>query len=228
MCFCSKPGASWEHEQPRQHQPEDLTRLFVERANAGDAEGLAALYEPDAVVAFPPGSVTVGREAIQALYEQMLADVPAFTPREPLRTVPQRRSRADRDTGGRRGRSPRAGRTPPAGRDVAARPRPAGLQRLAAALLAELLGDPAHLGRDRVLGRRGGHLASAEARLTLRSRLPDLSVERAQKNAATSATITTTQKDERQDAGDEAHAHSLSAMAATMISTTMASRRLAE
>ena len=68
-------------------QPEDLTRLFVERANAGDAEGLAALYEPDAVVAFPPGSVTVGREAIQALYEQMLADVPAFTPEEPLRTL---------------------------------------------------------------------------------------------------------------------------------------------
>lgn len=35
-------------------QPEDLTRLFVERGNAGDAEGLAALYEPDAVVGFPP------------------------------------------------------------------------------------------------------------------------------------------------------------------------------
>ena len=31
-------------------QPEDITRLFVERANAGDAEGLAALYEPDAVL----------------------------------------------------------------------------------------------------------------------------------------------------------------------------------
>ena len=31
--------------------PEDLTRLFVERANAGDADGLAALYAPDAVMA---------------------------------------------------------------------------------------------------------------------------------------------------------------------------------
>lgn len=29
-------------------EPEDLTRLFVERSNAGDAEGVAELYEPDA------------------------------------------------------------------------------------------------------------------------------------------------------------------------------------
>jgi hypothetical protein len=26
--------------------PEDITRLFVERSNAGDAAGVAALYEP--------------------------------------------------------------------------------------------------------------------------------------------------------------------------------------
>ena len=32
-------------------EPEDLARLFHERANAGDAEGLVALYEPQAVVA---------------------------------------------------------------------------------------------------------------------------------------------------------------------------------
>jgi len=35
--------------------PEDLTRLFVERANDGDAAGIAALYEPEAVMAYPPG-----------------------------------------------------------------------------------------------------------------------------------------------------------------------------
>lgn len=34
--------------------PEDLTRLFVERSNAGDADGVAALYEEDAVMAYPP------------------------------------------------------------------------------------------------------------------------------------------------------------------------------
>ena len=44
--------------------PEDLTRLFVECANARDADGIAALYEEDAVMAYPPGSQTVGREAI--------------------------------------------------------------------------------------------------------------------------------------------------------------------
>jgi uncharacterized protein (TIGR02246 family) len=74
-------------ERGRAAQPEDLTRLFVERANAGDAEGLAQLYEPDAVVAFPPGQMTVGREAIRALYEQMLAGKPHFTSEEPLPTL---------------------------------------------------------------------------------------------------------------------------------------------
>lgn len=52
--------------------PEDLTRLFVARANAGDAEGLAELYAPDAVLAYPPGSATVGRDAIRAVCERML------------------------------------------------------------------------------------------------------------------------------------------------------------
>ena len=32
--------------QEKARQPEDLTRLFVNRANAGDAAGIAALYEP--------------------------------------------------------------------------------------------------------------------------------------------------------------------------------------
>jgi ketosteroid isomerase-like protein len=67
--------------------PEDLTRLFVERANAGDAEGLAALYELDAVVAFPPGQMTVGRPAIQALYERMLEAKPQFKLEKPLPTL---------------------------------------------------------------------------------------------------------------------------------------------
>ena len=59
--------------QERAAEPEDLARLFVERANAGDADGLAALYEPDAVLAFPPGQVTEGRAAIRAIYEQLIA-----------------------------------------------------------------------------------------------------------------------------------------------------------
>lgn len=65
-------------------RPEDLTRLFVDCANAGDAEGLAALYESDAVLAFPPGQTTVGRDAIRRVYEQMLAKVTRFEPEETL------------------------------------------------------------------------------------------------------------------------------------------------
>ncbi|WP_039829079.1 YybH family protein [Nocardia testacea] len=68
-------------------RPEDITRLFVERSNAGDAEGVAALYEEDAVLAYPPGSRTVGRAAIRALWEKVLAAGPRFEPEEPLPTL---------------------------------------------------------------------------------------------------------------------------------------------
>lgn len=68
-------------------RPEDLTRLFVDRANAGDAEGIAALYEEDAVMAYPPGSVTAGRQAIRELWEKVLANRPHFEPEPPLPTL---------------------------------------------------------------------------------------------------------------------------------------------
>lgn len=71
----------------RATQPEDLARLFVERANARDAVGLAALYEPDAVLAYPPGHMAVGREAIRAVYERFLASAPHIEHEEPLPTV---------------------------------------------------------------------------------------------------------------------------------------------
>jgi ketosteroid isomerase-like protein len=65
-------------------RPEDITRLFVERANAKDAAGLAALYEEDAVMAYPPGAATAGREAIRDLWEKLLPRMPRFAPEEPL------------------------------------------------------------------------------------------------------------------------------------------------
>ena len=71
----------------RAHRPEDLTRLFVECANAGDAEGMAELYAPDAIMAFPPGQLTIGREKIQALCEQMVAARPQFKFEPPLTTL---------------------------------------------------------------------------------------------------------------------------------------------
>ncbi|MEV6636597.1 nuclear transport factor 2 family protein [Actinoplanes sp. NPDC051470] len=68
-------------------KPEDLTRLFVERANAKDAEGLSLLYEENAVMAYPPGEQTVGRAAIRTLWENALPHLPAFEPEEPLPTL---------------------------------------------------------------------------------------------------------------------------------------------
>lgn len=74
-------------EREKAMHPEDLTRLFVERANAKDAEGLALLYEEDAVMAYPPGSETVGRAAIQKLWAELLPKMPAFEPETPLPTL---------------------------------------------------------------------------------------------------------------------------------------------
>ena len=68
-------------------RPEDLTRLFVERANAGDVEGMLDLYEPDAVMAYPPGQRTAGHAAIRALFEQMVAARPTFPMEAPLETL---------------------------------------------------------------------------------------------------------------------------------------------
>lgn len=71
----------------RARNPEDLTRLFVERARDGDAAGIAALYEEQAVMAYPPGKVTVGRDAIRALWEKLLANPPCFEQESPLPTL---------------------------------------------------------------------------------------------------------------------------------------------
>jgi hypothetical protein len=68
-------------------RPEDITRLFVERSNAGDAAGVAALYEEGAVMAYPPGGRTVGREAIRALWEKVLVNRPRFEREQPLPTL---------------------------------------------------------------------------------------------------------------------------------------------
>jgi uncharacterized protein (TIGR02246 family) len=69
------------------HSPEDLTRLFVERANERDAAGLAELYEEDAVMAYPPGEQTVGRDAIRRFWEKAFANPPDFKPESPCPTL---------------------------------------------------------------------------------------------------------------------------------------------
>jgi ketosteroid isomerase-like protein len=58
--------------------PEDLARFFILRANAGDVEGLVALYEPDAVLAGSDGQLMIGTEAIRSFYAGLLANRPTF------------------------------------------------------------------------------------------------------------------------------------------------------
>ena len=74
-------------EREKAHNPEDLTRLFVEAANARDADGVAALYEEGAVMAYPAGSQTAGRDAIRELWAQVLAHAPHFEPEDPMPTL---------------------------------------------------------------------------------------------------------------------------------------------
>ena len=73
--------------EARAIEPEDVTRLVAERLNAGDAAGVAALYEPQAVLAYPPDRPTTGREAIQAIYQHMVDAGVKFAIEAPLPTV---------------------------------------------------------------------------------------------------------------------------------------------
>ncbi|QIS07411.1 hypothetical protein F5X71_14075 [Nocardia brasiliensis] len=61
-------------------EPNDLGRYFIERVNAGDVDGLVALYEPDAVLAFPPGNVATGHAEIRKVLAQFVAAAPQLSP----------------------------------------------------------------------------------------------------------------------------------------------------
>ncbi len=64
-------------EQAR--RPEDLSRLFLERANAGDVDGVVALYEPEALLVAQDGEMLIGTDAIRRFYKQLLASRPMFS-----------------------------------------------------------------------------------------------------------------------------------------------------
>jgi uncharacterized protein (TIGR02246 family) len=59
------------HEPAR--DPQDLARALVARELAGDAEGMAELYEPDAVLNIGDGQLVRGRHAIRAFYADLIA-----------------------------------------------------------------------------------------------------------------------------------------------------------
>jgi enoyl-CoA hydratase len=58
--------------------PEDLNRLFVERASSADLDGLLELYEPDARFIGPNGGDADGREAIRERLSGMLSLEPTI------------------------------------------------------------------------------------------------------------------------------------------------------
>jgi uncharacterized protein (TIGR02246 family) len=66
-------------DRARAQRPEDLSRFFVERANAGDLDGLMALYEPEAVMAVPGGQLAEGADAIRAALARFLAGKPTLS-----------------------------------------------------------------------------------------------------------------------------------------------------
>jgi SnoaL-like domain len=53
--------------------PQDLERLLVLRQRAGDVDGMAALYEPQAVLDSGGGRLLLGRVAIRAFYAEQVA-----------------------------------------------------------------------------------------------------------------------------------------------------------
>jgi ketosteroid isomerase-like protein len=59
--------------------PNDLGKLFVSRASAGDVNGLVALYEDDAVLVInKEGKIAKGHQEIGVFYANMLSKKPIF------------------------------------------------------------------------------------------------------------------------------------------------------
>lgn len=74
-------------DRTRAERAEDLSRLVVARLNAGDVDGLVALYEPGAVLALPEGRLATGSDEIREAYQRIVADRPAFAPGRQLPTL---------------------------------------------------------------------------------------------------------------------------------------------
>jgi len=105
-------------------KPEDVTRLVTERLNAGDAAGVAALYEPEAVLAYPVDQPGSGREAIRAIYQQMVDAGMRFGLEAPLPTVRFENLALTSTPLGRQHRSSGAGSAPSTRRLLATGHRP--------------------------------------------------------------------------------------------------------
>ncbi len=68
------------HENhPRASDPQELAQLLVAAANAGDVEGMVALYEPEAVLAGGGGKTARGTVEIREFYTALLKTGIVFT-----------------------------------------------------------------------------------------------------------------------------------------------------
>lgn len=63
---------------PHATEPEQLHRLFADAANAGDVDGLAALYEDGAAYVDPSGGTASTQAERRATFEALLALGPQF------------------------------------------------------------------------------------------------------------------------------------------------------
>lgn len=61
-------------------EPNELERFFVERANAGDVEGLVALYESNATIDCGDSEVVLGQVQIRKFFINFLASHPQLSP----------------------------------------------------------------------------------------------------------------------------------------------------
>jgi ketosteroid isomerase-like protein len=64
---------SAEMKRELARDPQDLERLWVSRQNAGDIEGMAALYESQALLDCGGGRLLRSREAIREFFAELVA-----------------------------------------------------------------------------------------------------------------------------------------------------------
>jgi ketosteroid isomerase-like protein len=60
-------------QRPLAYDPQHLECLLVSRENAGDVDGMIALYEPQAVLDSGEGQLICGRERIREFYSELVA-----------------------------------------------------------------------------------------------------------------------------------------------------------
>jgi ketosteroid isomerase-like protein len=53
------------------YDPQDLERLLVARENAGDVDGMTALFEQDAVIQLDDGRLVRGKESIREFFTEL-------------------------------------------------------------------------------------------------------------------------------------------------------------